>query len=138
MSIATVDEFKTQFDRAFDFGTTFDEVRDSDITKTFAEADAVFNPDIYPTDATQKLAYLYLAAHFLVEDITAAETSGSPSHLQQSRSVGSVSESLSIPEGMSSGSLAFYQTTYYGQKWYQLTEPYIVGGVITVPGGTQF
>lgn len=136
MSVATVADFKAQFTRDFDYGSNSDDVRDDDITRAFAETDAIFNPDIYPTTATRLLAYLYLAAHFLVEDITAAETGGAPAQIVQSRSVGSVSESLSVPDGKNT--LAFFHTTYYGQKWYQLTEPYLPGAVYSVPGGTGF
>lgn len=133
--IATVAEFKSHFDRDFDYGS---DVRDSDIERAFAEADATFNPDIYPVDAARKLAYLYLSAHFLTQDLTAAESGGGATFNAGSRSVGSVSVTSEIPEWMKQGEIAFYSTTYYGQKWLILTKPYLDGVVFTVGGGTSF
>ena len=131
----TVEEIKTHFDRAFDFGD--DDVRDSDIEIAITEADATFNEDLYPTDDICKLARKYLIAHYLLTDIEAAEGGGQTRFHQQSRSVGGVSESLAIPEWMQQGELAFYTTSYWGQKYLALSKPYMDGVVLSVKGGTN-
>lgn len=134
----TVQEFKAQFDRdQFSFGTVVPDIRDSDIAKALTEAEAVFNGDIYPTEAICKLALSYLTAHFLQLDAGAGETNGQAVYNQTSRSVGSVSESVQVPDWMQEGEFAFYSTTYYGQKWLILSRPYLVGAVYSVPGATQ-
>lgn len=135
----TAAEFKAQFDRGqFTYGSTLPDVRDSDIDKAVIEASAIFNGDIYPTESICKLALSYLTAHFLTLDIGAGESGGQAVYPQTSRSVGSVSESVQIPEWVSNSYLAVYMTTYYGQKWIALTIPYMAGAVFSVPGGTQY
>ena len=131
----TVEDIKTHFDRAFTFGA--DDVRDSDIEIAISEADATFNADLYPTEDICKLAKKYLIAHFLVSDTEAAEGGGQARFHQQSRSVGSVSESLAIPEWMNEGELSFFTTTYYGQKFLTLSKPYMGGVIFSVKGGTN-
>lgn len=134
----TVASFKTTFSRGqFDYGTTLPAIRDEDITAALAEANAVFNPGIYPADGTvADLALSYLTAHFLQSDTEAADGQGQSRFIQNSRSVDGVSESLEIPDWMKQGEFAFYCTTYYGQKWLILTKPYLDGAVFVIEGGT--
>lgn len=135
----TVASFKTSFSRGqFEYGTELPDIRDEDITAALAEANAVFNPDIYPTDKPEiaDLALSYLTAHFLQTDIEAADGQGQARFIQTSRSVDGVSESLDIPDWMKEAEFAFYSTTYYGQKWLMLTKPYLDGAVYVIEGGT--
>lgn len=135
----TATEFKDHFDRGpWTYGPTLPDVRDSDIEKAITEALAVFNGDLYETEAVCKLALTYLTAHFLTLDLESADGDGAPVHNQTSRSVGSVSESVTIPEWMLEGEFSMYVTTQYGIKWLQLTKPYLGGSVYAVQGGTQF
>lgn len=135
----TAAEFKTHFDRGpWTFGPALPDVRDSDIDKAVTEALAVFNGDLYDIEAVCKLALTYLTAHFLQTDLESADSGGAPTHNQTSRSVGSVSESVTIPEWMLDGEFAMYVTTQYGIKWLQLTKPYLGGAVYAVEGGTSF
>lgn len=133
-----VAEFKTFFDRDFVYGTDIDTVRDSDIEKSISEAQAVFNNDLYPETSAAELAFKYLVAHFLVQDLNAADTGGQSVFMQSSRSAGGISASLEIPEWMKSGEMGFYATTYYGQKFLMLSKPYVDGAVFTVAGRTNF
>lgn len=136
----TVSTFKTKFARGqFDYGTVLPAILDADITDAIAEAEAVFNPGLYPSDYPEigTLCELYLTAHFLVTDIDAADSGGQTRLLQNSRSVDGVSESLEIPDWMKAGEFAFYVTTYYGQKWLILSKPYLDGAVFVVGGATQ-
>ena len=138
MGTVTIASFKTQFSRNFTFGSALPDVLDDDITKAIAEKDAVFNPEIYPTDtpAIGTLAEHYLTAHFLASDIDAADSGGQPRFMQTSRGADGVSESVQIPDDLK-GEFAFYCTTYYGQKWLMLTRPYLGGAVFSIQGGTQ-
>lgn len=134
----TAETFKAYFDRGqFDYGTDLPEIRDSDINRAIAEAEAVFSEGIYPDDDAANQALLYLTAHFLYLDTEAGESGGQPVFNQTSRSAGGISEGLSIPEWMNQGEFAFYATTYWGQKWLMLSKPYIDGAVYSVPGATQ-
>lgn len=139
MVTMTASDFKSYFDRGpFTYGTTVPDIRDADITKAIAEAEAVFNHDLYPTDAIEEQALLYLTAHFLQGDIGSSNSGGQPLFLQNSRSADGLSESVSIPDWMLQGEFAVYATTYFGQKFIMLSKPYIDGAVYSVPGGTQF
>jgi len=139
----TASDFKAFFDRGqFLFGSTapyaFPEVRDADITKAIAEAEAIFNGDLYPVDeGICEQALNYLTAHFVQLDLETIESGGQTKLLQTSRSADGISESLSIPEWMNAGEFAFYATTYYGQKYLILSKPYLDGGVFSVPGRTS-
>ena len=138
----TVDEFKNYFDRGqFLFGSSspyvYPEVRDSDIAIAIAEANATFNGDLFPDDATCKQALQYLTAHFAQKDLDAVASQGQSTFNQSSRSADGISESLSIPEWMNEGEFSFYSTTYYGQKYLMLVKPYLDGAVFFVKGGTQ-
>lgn len=138
----TVAEFKTFFDRGqFLYGTSdpyvFPEVRDKDIDAALAEANALFNGGLFPTEAECKQALQYLTAHFVQKDIDAVPSGGQSTYNQSSRSADGISESLSIPDWMNEESFAFYTTTYYGQKYLILAKPYLDGAVFSVPGGTR-
>jgi hypothetical protein len=140
MGNVTVASFKAKFARGqFQYGTALPDILDQDIADAIAEKDSVFNPGLYPSDAPEigTLCELYLAAHFLVTDIDAADSGGQTRLLQNSRSVDGVSESLEIPDWMKKGEFAFYASTYYGQKWLILTKPYLDGAVFSIGGATQ-
>ena len=136
-------EFKLFFDRGqFLYGSTepytYPEVRDADITKAIAEANAIFNGGLYPADTgICEQALNYLTAHFVQLDLETIESGGQTKLLQTSRSADGISEGLSIPEWMNQGEFAFYATTYYGQKYLILSKPYLDGAVFSVPGATQ-
>jgi len=137
MSKITAVEFKEQFDRGqFTYGETLPAVRDKDITGAITEAEFTYNEDLYPDEDTCKLALNYLTAHYLTNDIEAANSGGQSVFIQGSRSADGISESLTIPEWMNEGDYAFYSTTYYGQKYLMLSKPYMGGAVYVVNGAT--
>lgn len=134
----TVAEFQDYFDRGqFTYGTDLPDIRDKDIESAIAEALAVFNEGLYPDDDAAQQALYYLTAHFLYLDVDAGESGGKPSFIASSHSADGVSESLQIPDWMSSGEFAFYATTYWGQKFLILSKPYLDGAVFSVPGATH-
>ncbi len=133
----SVDQFKEHFDRGqFTYGDDIPQVRDKDITAAIREMSSIINTGLYPDEDASLLAQKYLTAHFLTNDLTAAQSGGQAVFSQTSRSVGSISESVAIPDWMMQGQLAPYATTYYGQKWLMLTKPYLIGRVSCVAGGT--
>lgn len=117
-----------------------DYVQPQDISNAFAEAQVVFNQSLFGSDAVITLAYLYCAAHYLVNDLrTAAQGVDSTGAFPvSSRSVGSMSESYQIPDRYKdSPQLAFFTSTGYGQKFLSLLLPNLVGNVVAVAGGTN-
>ena len=143
----TVSDFKSYFDRAFPYGGSTSAVQDSDIEKAFAQACAVFNPAIYPVfpsptadiDQPQVIAYLYLTAHYIVQDIKMGQEglSSSGEFIVSSKSVGSVSVGYGIPEKfLSDPNFSYFITTTFGLKYLSLTTPYLVGNVSMVTGCT--
>jgi hypothetical protein len=137
----TITTFKAFFDRGqFTYGDDTTCARDSDISEAISEAEAVFNPDLYPVDTPDigTKAEMYLTAHFLQCDIEACDSGGQAKNQQVSRSADGVSESVNIPDWMKQGDFALYSTTYYGQKYLLLSRPYLGGAVFVVGGATQY
>lgn len=119
-------------------------VQPQDITNAFAEAQVVFNQELWGDDngtfANLILAYLYCTAHYLVNDLrTASQGVNSTGNFPvASRSVGSVSETYQIPDRFKdSPQLAFFTTTGYGQKYLSMMLPNLVGNIGHVYGGTN-
>lgn len=115
-------------------------VQDADIERAFAEAQMVFNQSLFYDDAEIKLAYLYLTAFFLVEDIRRATNglNSTSSFNVSSRSVGSVSESYDIPDAYrDSPQLAYLAKNGYGEKYLMLVYGRTRGFILTVKGATH-
>ena len=111
----------------------YDFVWDQDITNAFAEALTSFAQPSQMTDATANLVYLYLSAHFLVNDIRANGVSSQFNAPLSSRAVGNVSEAYKVPDWMMKPSFSFYTTTYYGFKYLIMIRPYLIGNLFVVP-----
>ena len=132
-------EFKIWFSRNFNFGDNEEEGEISDlrIKQAIIEAEAIYNKDLYPNKEVEKLALMYLTAHFLQNDLNAADSEGGSIGNQTSRHVGQVSEAIEIPRWMLRGEMSMFATTYYGQKFLQISMPYVGGVVYSVSGGTN-
>jgi hypothetical protein len=118
----------------------FNYVLDADITKAQAEAKMLFNMSLFGTDAEIILAFNYLTAHFLAIDIRRSSEgiNSKGDYLTNSQSVGSVSESKSIPSSISDNPyLNIFITTGYGQKYIGLVMPRLIGRMSVVAGGTN-
>lgn len=114
-------------------------IQDSDIERAFLEAKVNFNPGLFSDDDIAKMMFLYLAAHYLIIDLTNAINpfGGGFVGLTQSKSVGSVSESYAIPQWMlNNPTLSMYAQTGYGRKYLSLIQPYLVGNIILSRGRT--
>jgi hypothetical protein len=148
----TKDDFKSWFSRDFKYATPVgmtgevyecskSYVSDNDIDKAFVEADINFNESLFSTDTQLKTTFLYLAAHYLCNDLQAAEGGASSTGYLpvSSRSVGSVSESYSVPEWMMKDPvLGMFATTRYGQKYLSLVKPLLIGNVAVYTGATTY
>lgn len=146
----TVDDFKDHFVRDFDYAIPSGEttsiydcqknyVMNADITKAFSEAKMNFNESLFDTDSSLKLTFLYLTAHYLVMDLQMSQQGpGSGSQFPvQSRSVGPVSESYSIPDWISKDPMwSVFATTRYGMKYISLVRPLLVGNVFAYQGAS--
>lgn len=149
LNTITVTDFKNYFRRDFPYAqepatdnvcANLDAyVFDFDIEKAFLEAQAILNQALFPDDATIRLAYLYLSAHYLANDLRTAQggIESTGNFPVSSRSVGSVSESYQIPDAYKDNAqVAFFSTTGYGQKYLSIVLPALVGNVRTVLGAT--
>lgn len=113
-------------------GCANDYVQPQDITNAFAEAQVVFNQGLFGSDAQITLAYLYLTAHYLVNDLRTSsqgiESTGS--FAVASKSVGNMSESYAIPDRYKENpQLQFFTTTGYGMKFLSMVLPNLVGNI---------
>ncbi len=114
-------------------------VLDEDIDKAITEASVNFNEGLFSDDDQKKMTFLYLVAHYLVVDLTAAKNAGQSgsSGTLASRSVGSVSESYTIPKWITDNPiLSLYATTSYGIKYVSLIRPGLVGNIGIAQGAT--
>lgn len=112
-------------------------VSDLDITNAFAEACISFNDTFFDDDDDIKLGYLYLAAHYLVNDLNAGGIDSASAGLANTRSVGNVSESYSIPQWMLDDKiLSFYAQSSYGRKYLNMILPKLTGNVVAIDGCT--
>lgn len=150
LSTITAADFKAYFRRDFPYAPPSAEtsvcsnldkyVFDFDIDKAFVEAQALFNQDLWSSDAQLTMAYLYLTAHFLSIDMrnAAQGIQSTGGNTVSSRTVGSVSETYDIPQAYKdNAAYAFYITTGYGTKYLNLALPRLTGNIGAVYGGTN-
>lgn len=136
-----VADFKNQFFRDFPYGTDpSTSVLDQDITSAFQFVNVNINPDLFGDQGSYTLGYLLLSAHFLVMNLRASSQglNGQFNFLQQSKSVGSVSESFGIPQRvLDNPEWAMLCKTNYGAQYLQIILPQMAGQVYTVAGSTR-
>lgn len=128
-----------RFYRDFAYGSTSDVVTDQDLMIAFAQADANINQELFGNQVIFTEGFLLLAAHYLVTNLRASSQgiSGQYSWLQQSRGVGSVSESIAIPQRILDNPLfAMFSKTNYGALYLSMILPVLTGQVFVVGGDT--
>jgi len=136
----TIPDFKAYFSRDFIYGTTSDTVTDADIQRALDDAGCVINSMLFSSQAKFAVGYLLLAAHCIVMNLRASSqgVNGKHNGLQNSKSVGSVSESFAIPDRiLANPEYAYLNETYYGAKFLFLILPQLSGQIFTVKGATQ-
>ena len=151
VSTINADDFKSWFVRDFKYyiaeGKTApsglydacDSVTDLDISKAFTEATINFNPGLFSDDASATMCFLYLAAFYLVNDLQTSSAGMGSSGLfpVNSRSIGGVSESYTIPEWMTKDPiLSNFATNRYGQKYLSMIKPLLIGRATVYRGAT--
>lgn len=113
-------------------------VLDSDITKALNQAYDSTNTKLFENDTVMVDAYLWCAAHYLVEAIRAAEQ-GIDSRGESpitNKSVGSISVGMNIPETVGRDpQWSFFYKTQYGQNYLSYVLPR-VNKVTIAYGGT--
>lgn len=136
----TVAEFKAYFTRDFPYNADPNlGVTDADIEKAFGQTNININPGLFADQAQYNIGYLLLAAHYLVVDLRMASQgiNGQSNWLETSKSVGSVSQSFSVPQRiMDNPYLAALSKTNYGAKYLELILPQLAGAVFHTAGRT--
>lgn len=126
-----VADFQAYFFRDFPFGTDIEtQVTDADISKAFQQTNININPNLFADQGSYNVGYLLLAAHWLVWDLRQSSQgiNGQFSFLEQSKSVGSVSQSFSVPKQFSDNPyMAMLVKTNYGAKYLNLVLPQLAG-----------
>jgi hypothetical protein len=138
----TKSDFQNYFYRDFPFTANpsdLTKVQTKDITKAFCDADSMINPELFASQSSYTLGYLHLAAHFLVMNLRASSQgiSGQFGWLETSKSVGSVSEGLQVPQRiMDNPMFAMLSKTNYGAKYLYMILPMLSGQIFIVSGET--
>jgi hypothetical protein len=141
----TVAEFKAYFDRDFTYGTAKSTVRDADITKALAQANALFNPGLWEAGTDLEIAFHLLSAHCLVTNLNAAGgingvgrgVNSTGSFAINSKGAGPLSVSYAIPQDMKDNPvLNQFLTTRYGQQYLEMLTPNLIGNVDIALGAT--
>lgn len=107
-------------------------VTDNDISGAIFDGQFNINQALFPTQQSFSRAFLYLAAHQLVEKLLAAqEGMGSQySWLTTSKGIDSVNESFQIPERIAQDPmLSHFSKTRYGAMYLQIITPQLIGNV---------
>ncbi len=137
----SVADFKAYFYRDFPYGTDMDtDVLDQDITKCFQQTNFNINQALFSDQSSYTVGYLLLAAHYLVVDLRMSSQglNGQYSFLEQSKSVGQVSQSFAIPQRIQDDPyMAMLMKTNYGAKYLELILPGLSGQIFISYGSTR-
>ena len=137
----SVADFKAYFFRDFPYGLDPDEnVLDVDISKAFQMTNINMNQGLFADQGSYNVGYLLLSAHYLVMNLRASSQgiNGQFSFLENSKSVGSVSQSFQIPDRvMANPDWAVLFKTNYGAAFMQLVLPQLAGQIYISYGSTR-
>ncbi len=137
----TVANFQAQFFRDFPYGSDpAVAVLPQDITNAFNLVDMKINRALWDTQGTFTIAYLLLAAHYLVISLrnSSQGLNGQYNWAQNSKAVGSVNESFTIPQRViDNPELMMLTKTNYGAQYLELLLPQLAGQMFSVRGSTR-
>jgi hypothetical protein len=137
----SIDDFKSYFTRDFPYGTDPNlSIQDVDIQKAYDLTDINFNQDLWATQQSYSIAYFLLSAHYLVMNLRSSSQgiNGQFAFLEQSKSVGSVSQSFAIPQRvLDNPDWVVLMKTNYGAQYLQLLLPQLAGQIYIVAGSTR-
>ena len=134
MTPPVVQDFKDQYNRDFKFGVSPKTVMDTDVQSALNRAGMNF-PGFFGTQSDYSMAYLALAAHHLVMNISASTKglAGQGTWLTNSKGVGNVNEAFTIPQRIiDNPALAGLSKTRYGMDYLQMIYPYLVAPAFSV------
>lgn len=121
-------------------GDIDDFVLDADIEAAQSKARLTINQNLFSSDDGIKLAFLYLSAHYLANDMRTALAGGIGGQATMpltGKSVGNVRETYGIPEAyLKEAMFASYATTPYGLQYLALVLPLLRGNIGAVLGAT--
>ncbi len=135
--------FKTNFVRDFQFSNdNVDQtkVMDIDVQKGLNAATGFINQGLFGSQDAYDTGYLNLAAHFMVMNLRASSQgiAGKYTWLDNSKSAGSVSEGISIPEDILKNPVySMLAQTNYGAAFLLQVYPTLIGQMFTVCGWTR-
>jgi hypothetical protein len=136
----TIPDFKAQFVRDFPYGTDLDtSVTDADIASAYNLVNVNISQGIWGNQQDYSLAYLYMAAHYLVLNLRASSQgiNGQYNWIQNSKSVQGVAEGFSIPQRLLDNPLFAQLTkTNYGARFFELIYPALSGQMYIAYGRT--
>lgn len=138
----SIGDFKSYFFRDFPYTADGDltGVTDADITNAMQLSTVNFNECLFGDQQTYGVAFLLLSAHFLVMNLRASSQgiAGQFDWLQSSKSAGSVSEGLSIPQRiLDNPEFALLSKTNYGVQFLMMVLPQLAGQMMVVCGRTN-
>jgi hypothetical protein len=111
-----------------------------DITNAFNLVDMKINPALWDNQISYTLAYLLLAAHYMCLALRASSQglNGQYNWVQNSKAVGSVNESFTIPQRViDNPELMMLTKTNYGAQYLELLLPQLAGQMFSVCGSTR-
>ena len=115
-------------------------VTDDDINGAILDANDNMNEDLFPNQQLFTRAFLFLAAHCLVENLMASVEglASQYSWLTQAKSVGGLSQSFVTSERVREDPfLSLLSTTRYGARYLQIVLPFTVGHTMALPRQTN-
>lgn len=138
----SVADFQVYFSRDFPFGGSDPNtsVLDSDIAKAFMSTNVNINTALFADQGSYTLCYLLLAAHYLVTNLRSSSQgiNGQYSWLEQSKGVGGVNQSFSIPQRVLDNPYwSMLSKTNYGAEYLQLLLPQLMGQMYIAVGSTR-
>lgn len=136
----SIPDFKAYFNRDFPYSEDVNVgVTNWDLEKAFVQATMNINPSLFESQITYNVGFLLLWAHYLVVDLRMSSqgVNGQYSWIESSKSVGSVSQSFTVPQQiLNNPYFAMLTKTNYGAKYVEVLLPLLVGQVFVVPGRT--
>jgi Protein of unknown function (DUF4054) len=141
----SVADFQNRWFRDFPFDTTYAYNKDTniltaDILNAFQEVNVWLNLRLFITQQSYTQGYLFLAAHYLSQNMVNASQgiNGQYNELQTSKGVGPASESFSIPEiFLKNPVFSAWAKTTYGRAYLNCILPNLAGPMSTAFGPTK-
>lgn len=131
----SVADFQSQFFRDFPYGTDINtQVTDADINSAFIRVNMNINQGLFSDQVSYTYSYNLLAAHYLCENLRASSQgiNGQFSWLENSKTVGNVSEAFSIPQWVLDNPLmSQLSKTNYGAQYLETVLPQLSGAMFT-------